>query len=134
MQREGGVPGPAPTPPAPPLIALEARSRLTLAWLDEITARPELLRAYGEETGDDDESLAVLVPRGADLQGLIELVESDELSSGEECDIIALPEPTTTRRARFWPVALVPDLASVRSRPPTRSCRSTRLSSEPCTT
>jgi glycosyltransferase involved in cell wall biosynthesis len=96
LQRERGAHGPAPAQPAPPLIALEARSRLTLAWLDEITARPELLRAYGEETGNDDASLAVLVPRGADLQGLIELVESDELSSGEQCDIIALPEPVTT--------------------------------------
>jgi glycosyltransferase involved in cell wall biosynthesis len=95
LQREAGAPGPAVAPPSPPLIALEARSRLTLAWLHEITARPELLRAFADESGDDDASLAVLVPRGADLQGLIELVESDEFASGEQCDIMALPEPTT---------------------------------------
>jgi hypothetical protein len=84
------------TVPSAPLIAFQARPRLTLAWLDELTARPELLRAFAEETrGDEDASLAVLVPRGADLSGLVALVESDELAAAEGCDITALPEPVT---------------------------------------
>jgi len=82
--------------PSAPLIAFEARPRLTLAWLDELTARPELLRAFAEETGgDEDASLAVLFPRRADLSALVALVESDELAAGDGCDITALPEPVT---------------------------------------
>jgi hypothetical protein len=82
--------------PSAPLIAFEARPRLTLAWLDELTARPELLRAFAAETADDgDATLGVLFPRGADLSSLVALVESDELASREGCDITALPEPVT---------------------------------------
>jgi hypothetical protein len=82
--------------PSAPLIALQARPRLTLVWLDELTARPELLRAFVEETGvDEDATLGVLFPRGADLSSLVALVESDELASREGCDITALPEPVT---------------------------------------
>lgn len=86
----------APPAPSAPLIAFQARPRVTLAWLEEITARPELLRAFAEETnGDEDASLAVVFPRGADLSSLVALVESDELASREGCDITALPEPVT---------------------------------------
>jgi hypothetical protein len=93
LQREAhqAVPG-----PSAPLIAFEARTRLTIAWLDELTARPELLRAYAEETGaDEDATLGVLFPRGADLSSLVALVESDELASREGFDVTALPEPVT---------------------------------------
>ncbi|HSC03324.1 MAG TPA: glycosyltransferase [Solirubrobacteraceae bacterium] len=82
--------------PSAPLIAFQARPRLTLAWLDELTARPELVRAYAEEAGgDEDATLGVLFPHGADLSSLVALVESDELASREGCDITALPEPVT---------------------------------------
>jgi hypothetical protein len=93
LQREAHQAMPAPSAP---LIAFQARPKLTLAWLDELTARPELLRAYAEETGGDaDATLGVLFPRGADLSPLVALVESDEFASRDGCDITALPEPVT---------------------------------------
>lgn len=83
-------------PTSAPLIALESRSRLTIAWLDEVVARPELLVSYAEETAaEDDASLIVLVREGASLTELFSLVESDPRLSGEGCDITALPEPLT---------------------------------------
>jgi glycosyltransferase involved in cell wall biosynthesis len=91
-----------PAPPAPPLISLQARSRLTIAWLDELLSTPGLLRGFGEEAlADDDCTLAVLAPRGADLQPLIRLAESDPVVGDERCDITVITEPLTTPARRL---------------------------------
>ena len=83
--------------PAPPLIALETRSVLTIGWLDELLARPELLLAFAEEArAESDATLAVLARRDADLTRLIALVEADERLTDERCDITVLAEPLTT--------------------------------------
>jgi glycosyltransferase involved in cell wall biosynthesis len=81
--------------PPPPLATLTTRPRLTVAWLEEVLATPALLHEFGARAGED-ETLAVLAPPGADLAGLIALVETDPRLSGEGCDITVLAEPATT--------------------------------------
>ncbi len=88
-------------PPAPlgqPLISLQTRPMLVLAWLHDLVSRPALLRDFAAESlARDDLTLAILAPDGADLSGLIALVESDPTLSDERCDLRVISEPAT------WP-------------------------------
>lgn len=94
MQREANL---AQAPPSPPLIGLETRTRLTIGWLHELVSHPQLLVGFATEARHDcDATLAVLAPRGADLNALIALAESDERIRDEDCDITVLTEPATT--------------------------------------
>jgi hypothetical protein len=87
-----------PSPLGEPLIALETRPVLVLAWLDDIVGRPELLRSFAADSlTRDDLTLAILAPAGADLSGLVALVESDPALGDERCDLRVIGEPTT------WP-------------------------------
>ena len=89
-------------PAPPPLASVPTRSAVTLAWLDELLARPGVLRAYARAAvSDSDGTLLVLAPRGADLSDLVSLVESEPLLDDDCCDITVLPEPATTP-ARSW--------------------------------
>ena len=93
LLRESKLPPPAPSPP---LISLRARSELTIGWLHELLDRPWLLRAFAAKaTSESDATLAVLAPPGADLAGLIALVEGDEALRDERCDITVLSAPAT---------------------------------------
>ena len=89
----------APPPPlGEPLIALETRPVLVLAWLDDLVGRPELLRSFAADSlTRDDLTLAILVPAGADLSELVALVESDPALNDERCDLRVIGEPMT------WP-------------------------------
>ncbi|MGO9961538.1 MAG: glycosyltransferase [Solirubrobacteraceae bacterium] len=83
--------------PAPPLIALEARDRLTIGWLEELVSCPWMLSAFAARAGQmGDETLAVLAPPGADLSALIAIAEADEQIMDERCDITVVSEPATT--------------------------------------
>ena len=93
LQRDAGL---AQPPPAPPLIALESRSRLVIAWLEEVVRHPALVRAFAEEEIDGDATLAVLAPRHAELTGLIALVDAEGLTHDERYDITVIDEPATT--------------------------------------
>jgi glycosyltransferase involved in cell wall biosynthesis len=88
-------------PPAPvsqPLIALQTRPVLVLAWLDDLVRRPDLLHDFARESvRRDDLTLAILAPDGADLSALIALVEADPALSDERCDLRVITEPAT------WP-------------------------------
>jgi hypothetical protein len=93
LQRESRLPQ---APPAPPLIALESRPRLAIAWLEEVVGRPALLSAFAEERDEGDATLAILAPRGADLSQLIAVVGSEGLTHDERCDLTVIEEPATT--------------------------------------
>jgi glycosyltransferase involved in cell wall biosynthesis len=80
---------------APPLIALDARPRLTLSWLGELLECPALLAGFARH-GDPDATLLVLAPSGADLAPLVRLVEGDPRLTDEACDIQVMTEPATT--------------------------------------
>ena len=86
-----------PTSPAPPLLQLATRPRLSLAWLGEVIANPPLLTAFAHEAIDDaDATLAVLAPAGADLGPLVAMFENDEQLRGDACDVTVICEPVTT--------------------------------------
>ena len=88
--------------PSQPLILLEARSELTLGWLDELMERPDLLRAYAQATSaTGDGTLVILTPPDADLAPLVALVESDPVLSDPRCDLQALTEPGSTPGRRL---------------------------------
>jgi hypothetical protein len=88
--------------PAPPLILLDAREHLTLGFLDELIARPDLLRSYARATaGTGDGTLVILTPPNADLAPLVALVESDPVLSDPRCDLQALTEPGSTPGRRL---------------------------------
>jgi glycosyltransferase involved in cell wall biosynthesis len=94
----GDVPAAAP----PPLIALDTRPQLTLAWLPELLAAPELLRAFAEDSiVAGDCTLVVLAPAQSDLSPLIALVGSDPLLSDDRCDLQVLTAPATTPGRRL---------------------------------
>jgi hypothetical protein len=83
--------------PAPPVSALEARSQLTIGWLDELLEHPWLLGAFAQQAQcASDATLAILAAPGADLTGLIALAGSDDRISDDRCDITVLTEPATT--------------------------------------
>jgi glycosyltransferase involved in cell wall biosynthesis len=76
-----------------------ARGFTTLAFADELIADPEILRAYGEAFGgDDDATLVIYAPR-ADLdrieQQLIDLVAEAGMGEDGAADLLALPFPDT---------------------------------------
>jgi Glycosyl transferase family 2 len=88
--------------PSQPLILLDARRELTLGFLEELMARPDLLRAYAQATSlSGDETLVILTPPGADLAPLVALVESDPVLSDPRCDLQALTEPGSTPGRRL---------------------------------
>jgi hypothetical protein len=92
----------AMVPIPPPLITLEARPSVTLAWLDEVVAQPGLLSAFVEMSGTDEEStLVVLAAVESDMEPLISLVAADERLTDERCDIQVVVEPTTTPGRRW---------------------------------
>jgi glycosyltransferase involved in cell wall biosynthesis len=93
----GDVPAAVP----PPLIALQTRPQLALGWLDELVARPELLRCFAGDPTADDWTLAVLAPVAADLSALIALVDDDPVLSDERCDFQVLSEPQSTPGRRL---------------------------------
>jgi glycosyltransferase involved in cell wall biosynthesis len=88
--------------PAPPLVSLDARPELTLGFLEELMAHPELLRAYAQATSvSGDGTLVILTPPRADLASLVALVESDPVLSDPRCDLQALTEPGSTPGRRL---------------------------------
>ena len=88
--------------PSPPLVLLDGREHLTLGWLDELIARPDLLRAYALATAaTGDGSLVILTPPEADLSPLVGLVESDPVLSDPRCDLQACTEPASTPGRRL---------------------------------
>ncbi|MGZ4244428.1 MAG: glycosyltransferase [Solirubrobacteraceae bacterium] len=88
--------------PSPPLVLLDAREHLTLGWLDELVARPDLLRAYAQATAaTGDGTLVILTPPGADLSPLAALVDSDPVLSDPRCDLQACTEPASTPGRRL---------------------------------
>jgi hypothetical protein len=94
--------GDVPAVAGPQLISLETRPNLTIAWLDELLAHPELLNAFAEDSiAAGDCTLVVLAPPQADLSPLIALVASDSALSDERCDIQVLTEPPTTPARRL---------------------------------
>jgi glycosyl transferase family 2 len=91
-----------PAEPSPPLILLDARPELTLGFLDELMAQPDLLRAYAQATSvSGDGTLVILAPADADLAPLVALVESDPVLSDPRCDLQALTEPASTPGRRL---------------------------------
>lgn len=86
--------------PAPPLISLETRSRVTLAWLGEALSEPALLRGYAA-AGDEQRSLVILAPPQADLSPLERLFDSDPALGSEACDAIVIAEPATPPAMRL---------------------------------
>lgn len=85
-----------PTAPSPPLISLDTRSRVTIAWLDEVVGDPGLLLGFARESlQDSDCTLAVLASPGADPTPLVQIVESSPLLSHERCDIQLHTAPAT---------------------------------------
>jgi glycosyltransferase involved in cell wall biosynthesis len=87
---------------SPPLILLDARRELTLGFLEELMARPDLLRAYAQASSvSGDGTLVILTPAGADLAPLVALVESDPALSDPRCDLQALTEPGATAGRRL---------------------------------
>ena len=61
-------------------------------------SRPELLHDFARGSlARDDVTLAILAVDGADLSGLIALVESDPALDDERCDLRVIAEPAT------WP-------------------------------
>ncbi|HTU95434.1 MAG TPA: glycosyltransferase [Solirubrobacteraceae bacterium] len=100
MEATGQAPAGAELPP--PLILLEARPELTLGFLEELVARPDLLRAYAQATAaSGDGTLLILTPPGADLGPLVALVESDPVLSDPRCDLQACTEPASTPGRRL---------------------------------
>lgn len=94
LMREASLPA---APSSPPLIGLESRTKLTIGWLGDLLSNPELLLGFAVQARRDcDATLAVLAPRGADLNPLIALAQSDERIRDEDCDITVLTEPATT--------------------------------------
>lgn len=88
--------------PSQPLILLETRRELTIGFLEELMARPDLLRAYAQATSaTGDGTLVILTPPGADLAPLVALVESDPALSDPRCDLQALTEPGSTPGRRL---------------------------------
>jgi hypothetical protein len=88
--------------PAPPLILLDAREQLTLGFLDELMARPDLLRAYAEATAaSGDGTLVILAGPDTDLAPLVALVGSDPVLNDRRCDLQALTEPGSTPGRRL---------------------------------
>jgi glycosyltransferase involved in cell wall biosynthesis len=88
--------------PSQPLILLESRRELTVGFLEELMARPELLRAYAQATSaSGDGTLVILTPPDADLAPLVALVESDPVLSDARCDLQALTEPGSTPGRRL---------------------------------
>jgi Glycosyl transferase family 2 len=99
LVRDAALPHP---PPAPPLIALESRPRLTIAWLDELVACPALLHAFAAEAANDGATtLGVLVRPDSNINKLIAQVASEGLTNDDRCDLVLVPEPATTP-ARAW--------------------------------
>ncbi len=89
---------------SPPLLGVlgRMRPRLTLAWLDEVVATPELLHAFAaEEAERDGATLVVLAPAGADLSPLVRIFESDPLLSDERLDAQVLNAPPTSPAKRL---------------------------------
>jgi hypothetical protein len=85
-----------------PLIMLDAREQLTLGFLKELIAHPDLLRAYAQATAASaDGTLVILTPPHADLAPLVALVESDPALSDPRCDLQALTEPGATPAHRL---------------------------------
>ena len=90
------------TPAAPPLLQLATRERLSLAWLAEVVAHPQLLTAFAHDAADRaDATLAVLAPAGADLGPLVAMFENDELLRSDACDVTVICEPATTPARRL---------------------------------
>ncbi len=105
----------------PPLIVLETRPALTLAWLDDVLAQPQLLAAYAAQSAADEHAtLTILAPAGADLEPLITLVGSDPLLNDERCDIQVLTEPGSTPARRLLAARACARLASGESPEPYR--------------
>jgi hypothetical protein len=85
----------------PPLIELDARPRLVLAWLPEIIADPSLLSAFAASPAVGEETLVVLAARGDDLGPLIAIVEDDPALQGEHCDLQVIYAPRTLPGRRW---------------------------------
>jgi hypothetical protein len=108
---------PQPQPSAP-LIALETRSKLSLAWFEEVLANRDLLRAFAEEREDlENTTLVILTASDVDPTPLIELVDSDSLLGGPLYDITLLPGPVTTPAKRLLAHRATTRLSALRSPP-----------------
>jgi glycosyltransferase involved in cell wall biosynthesis len=99
LMQEAQLPQPSP---GPPLSVLASRQHLSVAWLDEVLANPELLRAYGQEADAlDRTTLAILSGPNADYSRLVELVDSDPRLSDEDCEITLINAPVTPPATRL---------------------------------
>jgi SAM-dependent methyltransferase len=73
----------------------DARGVAVLAFADELLRRPELLRAYGEQFGPDDDATLVIYSPGADPveleQRLVAAVADAGLDGEGTSDLLAMP-------------------------------------------
>jgi glycosyltransferase involved in cell wall biosynthesis len=91
-----------PAAASPALLQLATRARLSLAWLDEVVANPQLLASFADDAVKHrDATLAVLAPASADLGPLVTLFEHNELLRNEDCDVTVISEPVTTPARRL---------------------------------
>lgn len=68
------------------------RSTVVLAFAQELIGHPELLRAYGEAiSGEDDVTLAAVLPEGSDPAPLVAAVEAAGLDGEDAAELVALP-------------------------------------------
>jgi glycosyltransferase involved in cell wall biosynthesis len=87
--------------PPPPLIELDSRPEVALAWLDEVLSDHTLLTAFRTEADRDSTSLVILAPPHAQLEPLITLVSADAELSGPDFDIRVITAPATTPARRL---------------------------------
>lgn len=91
------------TPPAPPppLIELDLRADVILAWLDELLSERMLLASFRDRADRDATSLVILAPDGAPLEPLITMVSADAALSGPDFDLRVITAPATTPARRL---------------------------------
>jgi hypothetical protein len=83
--------------PAPTVEIDDTRSFTIVGFADEIVQRPELLAAYAEAFGPEDDATLVLWGPGLDPVGLLDLVQRAAVAAGVDDDqlpdILLLPLP-----------------------------------------
>ena len=96
------LPGGAPAlpPPAPKPELSQARSFVALAFADELIARPELLAAYADHFGpDDDVTLTIYAPDqdpAAVEQALVRAISEAGIEDAQCPDLLAIATPASS--------------------------------------
>jgi glycosyltransferase involved in cell wall biosynthesis len=84
-----------PSAPEPPLIALETRAHVTLAWHDEVAGTPALLRALAADPAFPTTTLVILTRPGADLSNIQQVFAEDQhLDSSIDATVVVAPTTT----------------------------------------